>query len=209
MTPSTTSDALMEQAASRLAPDDFVDAFMDSLGLAGIFERMDIAEEEIATARQRHPAASDQLYHSFRLLTPTHDRMEYEPVYRAHCRELLDRVAAGADTRPGTAAEVCCALHDVSLATPLRSSATGLYFRMWLAAGFPTFPELVTSSNHHEGLEGSRIDDHEQETRRRLADPTRTLDPIECCGMHHGERVMCIFAPAPTLFDSLGAGVAS
>lgn len=89
---------------------------------------MEIAEEEIAAAQKRHPGTSDRLYHSFMLLVPSHERMEYEPVYRSHCRELLDRVAAGGDTRIGTAAEVCCALHDVSLATPLRSSAAGLYF---------------------------------------------------------------------------------
>lgn len=206
MTLPTTFDTLMDQAAG---PVEFAAAFMDDLGLSGIFERMDIAEEEIATARKRHPHSSDQLYHSFHLLVPTHERMEYEPVYRAHCRELLDRVAAGTDTRPGTAAEVCCALYDVSLATPLRSSATGLYFRMWIAAGLPTFPELVTSGEHHEALEGSRIDDHESETRRKLADPTRTLDPIECHGMHHGELVNCTFAPAPTLFDAVGAEAAS
>jgi hypothetical protein len=135
--------------------------------------------------------------------------MEYEPVYRSHCRELLDRVAAGADTRPGTAAEVCCTLHDVSLIAPLRSAATGLYFRMWQAASLPDFPELAPASENQEVLEGSRIDDHESETRRKLADPTRTLDAIECRGLHHGERVICALASTPTLFDAIDAEAAS
>ncbi|SDD87393.1 hypothetical protein [Glycomyces harbinensis] len=206
MTPHTTFDTLLEQATG---PAEFAAAFMDHLGLAGIFKRMDIAEEEIAAARKRHPDASDQLYHSFLLLVPSHERMEYEPVYRSHCRELLDRVAAGGDPRLGTAAEVCCALHDTSLIAPLRSAASGLYFRMWRAAGLPDFHELIPASEKHEALEGSRIDDHESETRRKLTDPTRTLDSVECRGMHHGERVICTLAPAPTLLDTVNAEAAS
>jgi hypothetical protein len=206
MTPQTTFDTLLENATG---PAEFAAAFMDHLGLAGIFERMDTAEEEIALAQKRHPEASDRLYHSFKLLVPTHERMEYEPVYRSHCRELLDRVATGADTRIGTAAEVCCTLHDVSLIAPLRSAAAGLYFRMWRSAGLPDFPELVPASENHEALEGSRIDDHEAEARRKLTDPTRTLDEVECRGMHHGEHVACTLAPAPTLFDTMTAGATS
>jgi hypothetical protein len=209
MTPQTSFNALIEQATG---PAEFAAALMDHLGLAGIFERMDIAEEEITRAQQRHPKTSetsDRLYHSFKLLVPTHERMEYEPVYRAHCREILNRVAAGTDTRIGTAAEVCCTLHDVSLIAPLRSSAAGLYFRAWRAAGLPDFPELVPASENHEALEGSRIDDHESETRRKLTDPTRTLDEVEYRGMHHGEHVTCTLAPAPTLFDAVNPGAAA
>jgi hypothetical protein len=204
-----TINARTERAVSGLEPAEFAAKFMDDLGLAGIFEHMDIAEDEIATARRRHPDAGDRLYHSFSLLIATHERMEYEPVYRSHCRELLDRVAAGEDTRPGTAAEVCCALHDVSLITPMRSSAAGLYARMWQSARLPNIPELTALSEHHEALEGSRIDDHESMTRRKLAVPTRTLDTIECRGMHHGEAVACVFAPAPTLFDAAELEMAS
>ncbi|MBO3732786.1 hypothetical protein [Glycomyces niveus] len=206
MTPPTSFDALLEKATG---PREFAAAFMDHLGLAGIFERMDIAEEEIAAAQKRHPDASDRLYHSFKLLVPSHERMEYEPVYRAHCREILHRVATGGDTRIGTAAEVCCTLHDVSLIAPLRSAASGLYLRMWRAAGLPDFPELIPASENHEALEGSRIDDHESETRRKLTDHTRTLDSVECRGMHHGERITCTLAPAPTLFDAMDAGARS
>ncbi|WP_112136049.1 hypothetical protein [Glycomyces dulcitolivorans] len=206
MTPQTSFDAMLEQATG---PAEFAAAFMDHLGLSGIFERMDIAEDEITAAHERHPDASDRLYHSFMLLVPSHERMEYEPVYRAHCREILNRVATGGDTRIGTAAEICCALHDVSLIAPLQSAASGLYFRMWRAAGLPNFSELIPASENHEALEGSRIDDHESETRRKLTDPTRTLDGVECRGMHHGEHVSCSLAPAPTLLDALDAAAAS
>jgi hypothetical protein len=63
--------------------------------------------------------------------------MRTEFVYRSHCRELLDRAARGEDTRPGTAAECCIALSETSLRVPLRTSAAGLYARMWTRAQFP------------------------------------------------------------------------
>jgi hypothetical protein len=68
----------------------------DLLGgsLAGIFERMEWAEEEIEQARARHPQHADRIYHAFLLLRPNEalHRMQTEFVYRSHCRELLDRV---------------------------------------------------------------------------------------------------------------------
>lgn len=163
-------------------------------GLAGIFERMDWAEDEIKKARARHPKHSDRLYHSFLLLTPTHERMATEFVYRAHCRELIDRVAAGADTRPGTAAEVCCAMLEVTLRTPIRSAAFGLYLRMWHAAGFPDYPEFTEWRGHHEALEQTTIDDHELFARRKLAVADRHLGAIDCSGQHHGDDVNCVYA---------------
>jgi hypothetical protein len=99
--------------------------------------------------------------------------MNGEMVYRAHCREILDRVAAGDDTRPGTAAEVCCVMLETSLRTPIRSEAAGLYLRMWHAAGFPSVVDFTEASHHHEALEPSRIDDAEQVARRQLAMPDR------------------------------------
>jgi hypothetical protein len=165
--------------------------------MAGEFERMEWAEEEIEAARARHPQHADRLYHSFSLLQPNTglDRMRTGFVYRSHCRELLDRVAAGADTRPGIAAEICCAMLEVSLRTPLRSAAMGLYLRMWQAAGFPEISEFAEFSHHHEALEQITIDDHEQFARRKLAVADRRLGTIDCPGRHHGDDVNCAFAP--------------
>ncbi len=122
-------------------------------------------------------------------------RMESERVYRSHCREILDRVAAGTDTRPGTAAEVCCAMLSISLLAPLTSAATGLYMRMWLTAGFPEFDEITESSRHHEALEKSLIDDYERFARRKLAVAGRRHGDITCSGRHHGEAVDCAYTP--------------
>lgn len=185
-------------------PADLVALIGDGLG--GVVERMEWAEEEIENARVRHPQAADQLYHAFQLLQPNSalDRaMSTEFVYRSHCRELLDRVAAGADTQPGTAAEVCSALCAVSLASPLRSSAAGLYMRMWQTAGFPEIPGVTEIDGHHEALEGSAIDEDEQFARRKLAMANRRLGDIVCSGHHRGEQVDCIYTPIGQL--ALGA----
>lgn len=130
------------------------------------------AEEEIEAAQRRHRDAADRIGHSFDLLRPTQPLMRSEAVYRSHCRELLDRVARGDDTRPATAAECCTALSEISLRVPLRSSAAGLYARMWRLAGLPPV-ELTNLSEHYEALDGSLIDDHEARLRRTLRQPWR------------------------------------
>lgn len=162
--------------------------------LGEIFASMQEAEESIAAAQLRHPAHADRIWHAFSLLLPTHERMSTAFVYRSHCAELLDRLAAGEDTRPGTAAEVCCAMLETSLLAPLRSTAFGLYLRMWNAAGFPDIDEFAASREHHEALDSSVIDEHEQFARRKLAVPDRRLAEIVCDGRHHGASLACAYA---------------
>jgi hypothetical protein len=159
-------------------------------GLSGIFGQMDWAEDEIEKARKRYPLRADLIHHSFALLTPSHDLMSTEMVYRSHCTELLDRVAAGTDARPGTAAEVCAACCDASQLAPLTTSATGLYVRMWELA-FPGHPVFRGQREHYEALRGSQISDLESEARRKLARPDRRLGVISCQGTHHGQPVTC------------------
>jgi hypothetical protein len=192
-TNATAAISKMTAALEAVGDDSFAE--LGSL-LSGVFEQMDWAEDEIKAAQKRHPATADLLYHSFKLLCAPHELMAKEHVYRAHCRELLDRVAAGADTRPGTAAQVCIACSESSNLAPLTSTATGLYARMWQQA----FPRLGMQwddvSEHYEALRGAQIDDAEQEMRRKLADPERRITEIDCKGMHHGETVNCT-AQAP------------
>jgi hypothetical protein len=163
--------------------------------LAGILRQLDWAEDEIRRAMSRHPSERDLLYHSFPLLVATHKLMATEFVYRSHCRELLERLVNDVDTRPGTAAEVCCLCSDISQVAPLRSPAAGLYFRMW-AAAFPDKPLDDDSRQHHEALEGSAIDDLEAIARRKLAVKNRKLGEITCNGRHDGEIVQCKYAGA-------------
>jgi hypothetical protein len=130
-----------------------------------LFDAMTWAEDEIDAATRRHPAVA-----------PAMPRMRTEVLYRAHCRELLDRVAAGEDTRPGTAAECCLALSETSLQVPLRTSAVGLYARMWRLAGLPPAP-LTEGSEHYEALDGELIDDNEAWLRHKLRQDWRVLAP--------------------------------
>lgn len=162
--------------------------------LAPAFDMMGWAEDEIRAARRRHPAHTDTLHHSFALLTPTSDRMRTEFVYRGHARELLDRVAQGDDTRPGTAAEIVLAFGHASQTAPLNTTGTGLMFRMWQKA-FPDTPmDIDDDQEHREKLYGSSIDDAEAEARTKLAVSGRVLGTIECRGWHHGEPVACSYA---------------
>lgn len=134
------------------------------------------ADDQIDAAARRHPKAADRIRRSFPLLRPTYPLMRNPTLYRSHCRELLDRVARGQDTRPGTAAECCIALAEVSLRVPLSTSAVGLYSRMWRRAGLPN-AALTEASVHYEAIDRTLIDDHEAQLRRKLSQPWRVLPP--------------------------------
>jgi hypothetical protein len=132
-----------------------------------VFRTMQWAEAEIEAAQRRHPDAADRIWRSFSLLRPTLELIRTEPVYRSHCRELLDRVACGEDTRPATAAECCVALSETSLRVPLSTSVAGLYTRLWTLAQLPPV-DLTDAREHYEALEGSLIDEHEAWLRTKL-----------------------------------------
>lgn len=105
-----------------------------------ILATIEVAEEEILAAQRRHrerpPQRDDTgkitsrkgpLWRAFRLLRPTGAMdSKAEFVYRAHCRDLLDRVARGQDTRPATDVEMVVALCQVGLAVPMHGVAVGL-----------------------------------------------------------------------------------
>jgi hypothetical protein len=156
-------------AVRQLLGDGLIDA-IDSA-----FLRMGWAEEEIERAGHEHPGHADRIWHSFALLEPTQELMRTEMVYRAHCREILARVVAGEDTRPGTAAECCCACCETSQRAPLHPAGVGLYMRMWQAAGFP---EIDQRSVHYEALGSEAIDEHERTLRAKLRRESRRLPEV-------------------------------
>lgn len=150
------------------------------------FRWVEIADAQIRLAQERHPAQADLVYHAWPLVTRPYWLSPIPFVYAGYVRELLDRVAAGQDTRPGTAAEVAVAC---SLVTDLKfaHALAGLYHRMWLAA----FPDHLAYEGQdkaaawYEQDARSDIDMHEAELRRRLAQPGRYLpDDIACDGGH-------------------------
>jgi len=163
-----------------------------------IFDRMSWAEDEIRKAQQRHPELADKIYHSFSLLSGDEaaTRMTVEAVYRAHAREILERIAAGEDTRPGTAVEVVIGLLAAAERAPLSHEGFGLCARLWIAAGLPDHDDFADKLGHIEALHADRIDSEEADARRACRNDTRRLGRIECEGMHHGEHVPCSYAPA-------------
>ncbi|MCM3883156.1 hypothetical protein [Frankia sp. R82] len=156
---------------------------------------LDWAESEIEQAVARHPHKRDQLFHSYLIMAPSAILFPVEFVYRGHFREILERVAAGKETRSGTAAEACCLLADVSKKTPFPSYGYGLYFRLWEKA-FPDQEKLAPESrlNHYEALFGAKIDKWEGDIRKALSVEDRQLGAIICGGMHNSVAVDCVYA---------------
>lgn len=165
-------------------------------GLRGPLRQIDVAEEEIDAAMKRHPDQADDVYHAFLLLRGTHPLMDTMAVYRAHCRELLDRVAAGTDTRPGTDAEICCVASDASQLAPMNTTGTGLYARAFAAVFPDKYPEIWgDQAPHYEALRGGEIDAETARVRGKLSLADRRMKtPPECPGTHHGIEVNCRYA---------------
>ena len=165
-----------------------------------LFEAAEWAEDEITRACGRHRRQADTIHHAFAVLKPRDigPGMGTEFVYRGHVRELLERVAAGANLYPATAAEICLALVQTSLQAPMHGPAAGLYFRMWQQAfpGNELTAEFADHLGSYEQLHGSRIDELEADLRHRLRDPHRQLGDITCTGRHNGRSVTCTFARA-------------
>lgn len=93
------------------------------MGTVGsVFRLVEVAEEEIAAAALKYPEKAAELRASFNpLLFPGQFTNFSKDVYRAHARELLERVAKGENTKPGTDAECLVALSLASLKAPLTS----------------------------------------------------------------------------------------
>ena len=164
--------------AARLSELDA--AFFDGVGglIDSVLDRCMWAEDEIEAAQLRHGERDrGPLWNSFRLLRPTHEQAWPELVYRAHCRELLDRVATGLDTRPATDAEKIAVLSAASQTAPLNSGAETLYLRI----GTRMFPDIfegigdVLDVQAYEKVNGSRADDYEAQLARKLYQPWRKI----------------------------------
>lgn len=181
-------DADLHALHDELDPCDLPTADLTALGnvFDGIGELIDAvlgrsiwAEEEIEAAQRRHGEKDrGPLWHSFRLLRATHEREWPELVFRAHCRELLDRVAAGHDTRLATDAEKLAVLSVASQTAPLNGGAETLYLRI----GARMLPDIfdgvcdVLDVQAYEKVHGSRADEYESQLTRRLAQPWRRVD---------------------------------
>jgi DNA repair protein RadC len=124
---------------------------------------MEIAEEEIKTAKTWHPRRHKQLDAAFAALVPTEPlRGLADDLYRVHCRELLDRATGKGDMRRGTAAEVVGALAVASLEAPPSPAATLLYERLFTSL----FPDKARSVLGSERVR--KADEYEKTAMREL-----------------------------------------
>ena len=131
---------------------------------------VDWTEDEIDKAMKRYSEQADRIFHASALLVPILSSRAWgvEFVVRGHCRELLDRVGTGGNTKRGTAAECCIVMSEVSKGVPLHGAASGFYLRMWGLA-FPDHKVWDDGAVHHEALYSGQMDDLERDVRRKLS----------------------------------------
>ena len=87
-----------------------------------------------------------------------------------HIKELIERVAAGADIRPGTTAEVVATLSRLSTVAPFPRSLQLLYEKLFTEL-FPREAEAIfteSSRSVPDSYEITRMDELEAEFRQKL-----------------------------------------
>jgi hypothetical protein len=140
--------------------------------LARTFRCMEVAEEEIATAKERRPEKVETLDQVFGHLCPPAllSDLSHE-VYRAHCRELLERAANGEKLRLGTAAEVVAALSRFSQVAPPGRIETLLYMHLFERLFPGELARLLTEAPpmRPDSYERDRMNELEHELRRKVA----------------------------------------
>jgi hypothetical protein len=129
------------------------------------------ALEEIEAARVRHnqpdPETSTIKARGLRAVKQA-SLLGSETLFRLHCREILDRIAAGADLGPGTDAEMIRILRDYPKDLPMPPGAATLYFRL-VARRFPEiFAEGGVDLASYESEHGSTADAYETRLREKL-----------------------------------------
>lgn len=148
--------------------------------ISGVFDQVEICESTIAGARRDHPEHDAALWNSFELLMPSPLLHEApEPVYRAHCAELLDRVRQGQDTTLGTKAEIVMSLSESSLRSPLTHTASVLYARLFreILPHTPVAEELAQlSTMAYDSATESLLADLAQSVRVTDREPKKTTE---------------------------------
>ena len=106
------------------------------------FGRIECVERVLAETGHATDAIGGEV---FRLSRPTEVLSgATDRVYAAHVRELLARVEAGQDTRPGTDAEIIMAMSETCLAVPLKGDSVAAYARVFARLWPEKAAELAT-----------------------------------------------------------------
>lgn len=137
--------------------------------MAGAFQQMRIAEEEIASAKKLSPPRAGEIHDAFILLCPSPILEDFgEDLYRIHAREILERIIRGEDPEWATDAEVMAALYQTSMKAPLNQNAVALYFRLF-TRWWPSFlPEGMTELDLPREEWAGAMNELEWEIRRGL-----------------------------------------
>lgn len=111
---------------------DFFEALLKSPGAVGRFcAYLTIAENEIERAKAQHPEHAAKLDAAFGALVPPDEfaGLNYQALYTAHCRELLERVAGKMpiSLELATDAEMLVPVMQASLRAPLSEFGHGIY----------------------------------------------------------------------------------
>lgn len=152
-------------------PGQIHDSVADAFGDA--FTAMGWAEDEIEAAQRRHgETGRGPIWRQGFAAVRNTNLIWSERLYRAHCREILNRIPTGSDLRPGTDAEIINEVRQASLRSPMQPGFDCLYFRLFARC----LPELrVTAGitddvlSSYERLHGSAADDHERYLRGKLS----------------------------------------
>ncbi|MFC9974286.1 hypothetical protein ACFVH6_25620 [Spirillospora sp. NPDC127200] len=145
-------------------------------------EKAGWAQDEIEQAQRRHgeEGRDGPIWNAFLRLEDRHGIMESEIIYRAHCRELIERVVAGGDLTEPTAVEMMRVVREASLRAPLNSTGTGLYLRLFARAlpdeAEQVFAEIGRTVGDYERIHGERMDDAESDLRKKLRQSWRADD---------------------------------
>ena len=155
-----------------------VDGFETTASIvSSIFDLMEVAEEVIAEFKKAHPNRADIIDRMFSIGIPG-DLARY-PVnlYRAHCRELCERLRDGEDTRPGTYAEICIAYCEASFAYPLNRNATAAYIQAFSYVMGEQVTQSIIEDNAHyrEGDWKHAVNEQLTWLRKKLAKPERVV----------------------------------
>lgn len=139
----------------------------------GVFDCMAVAEEIIKAANLT-PEVNRAV---FGIMCPSDVlRGKSMDVYRAHARELVERAKVGEDTRPGTKAEVLCAMMGAALKAPL--NAGGLALAEWLFSEcFPGHSISRDAGHRREFYKGQIAQDYAA-AQRQLYDRDRKLEVL-------------------------------
>ena len=157
-------EALME---SRITPNPLIAEIVGS-DVMSVFASMEVAEEEIAAAKKRHPLAVDLVDRVFKHACPNDLlRGKAQRVYRSHVQELCERAYGQHSLIPATRVEVLCALHRMTLSSRLVPDAEFLYATL--------FSEIMDCDIEWRGEESypGSCGELISEMQRKLSSPKR------------------------------------